>query len=430
MAESVPAPRLVVGSFVDMAGVSRAKAMPADRMDVFVAAGAGVSVSWLVFCVDDHLAFTPDLSVVGDLRLRITRDEMRELGSGNLWAPADLTYQDGTPFPGCPREALRTTVTRLAEAGVEALVGHELEFTLFGVPDTGRWAAYGLESVLRQDDFVNDVLTAAARAGIAVDQVHAEYGPDQFEISLAPTDPVAAADGVVLARTVICATARAHGMLASFSPQPTPESAGNGAHQHLSLWGDGAPLLSGGRGPHGLTDAGSHAIAGLVAALPDFPLVLTGSAVSHLRMRPDNWAGVHCCWGLENREAAVRLCEDTMGNPIGANIEVKPIDPSANPYLATTVVLGAAHAGLTTGATLPPEVIVNPGELPADERVTVMPTAADDMLDRFANSRLAADLFTPTVREALQAVRSYELDRYRGVAAAETTARLRYAWTN
>lgn len=439
----MPAPHrppweLIVGSIVDMAGVSRAKTMPASGLDAFASSGSGVSTCWMVFCADDHLAFTADLSVVGDQRLRIDRADLRDLGDGVAWAPADLTAQDGTAWPGCPRHALRDAVSGLAAIGVEARVGHELEFTLFD--DAGPaptqapvWSAYGLGSVLRRRAFVSDLLAAAERAGLAVEQVHAEYGTDQFEISLAPTDPVRAADDAVLARAVIGAAARRHQTTASFSPVPVAGGAGNGAHQHFSLHHDGTPLLSGGAGPHGLTADGGHALAGLVAALPDTVLVLTGSPVSHLRLAPDNWAGAWCCWGLENREAAVRLCADTPGNPYGAHVEVKSIDPSANPYLATTVLLGAVRAGITGATPLPPEVTVNPARLsPADRSaagVTRLPTTPDELLGRFAESPLIRDLFPPMIREAMRAVRGHELAEYADRSPDEVTERLRFAWS-
>ncbi|GAA4487700.1 glutamine synthetase family protein [Rhodococcus olei] len=426
-------PGLVIGSVVDMAGVARAKVMPADRLDAFVTAGAGASTCWMVFCADDHLAFTDTLSVVGDLRLRIARDDLRDLGEGTWWAPADLTVQDGGPWPGCPRRALRSMVGRLAADGVDALVGHELEFVLFDATGAGEWSAYGLGAAVRQRGFVSDLLSAADLAGLVIDQVHAEYGPNQYELSLAPADPVTAADQAVLARLLVSVTARTHGMSASFSPLPLEGGAGNGAHQHLSLTRGGVPLLSGGDGPRGLTDTGCGAVAGLLAVLPDFMLLLAGSPLSHLRLLPDHWAGVYCCWGLENREAAVRLCADTPGNPHGANIEVKPIDPSANPYLATTVLLGGVHTGITDALPLPPEVTVNPSRLSETERaeagVTLLPTDAAQWLDRFADSRLARELFDPVIHEAVGAVRGYELDRYRGRSVDEVCERLRWAWT-
>ena len=41
--------------------------------------------------------------------------------------------------------------------------------------------------------------------------------------------------------------------------------------------------------------------------------ILAGSAVSSWRLKPGNWAGAFACWGLENREAAIRLMPLTVG---------------------------------------------------------------------------------------------------------------------
>ena len=80
--------------------------------------------------------------------------------------------------------------------------------------------------------------------------------------------------------------------------------------------------------------------------------MLCGSIVSGLRMRPGNWAGAYACWGTENREAALRFVVGGPGNPYGGNVEVKVVDPSANPYFATAAILGLALDGIkqTSGA--------------------------------------------------------------------------------
>ena len=41
--------------------------------------------------------------------------------------------------------------------------------------------------------------------------------------------------------------------------------------------------------------------------LPEGIAVLAGSVVSADRLIPDHWSGPFSCWGVENREAAVRL---------------------------------------------------------------------------------------------------------------------------
>jgi glutamine synthetase len=423
--------RLVLGTVVDMAGVTRAKAVPRDRLPVFVDAGMGASPSWNVFCVDFGIAFTPALGVVGDLRLRIDPHQVTVVDDGVAWAPADLHEQDGTAYGGCARSRLRALVARARSAGLRASMGPELEFVLVA-PDgsarpRGAWQGYGVRSVLDVGRFLADVESTFAAADVPLEQVHAEYGADQFEISLPPADPLHTADRIVLSRILLGRVAARHGFGVSFSPVPFAGGAGNGAHLHLSLAGQDGPLFSGGAGPHGLTDAGASAVAGVVGGLPELQGILAGSVLSPLRLKPGNWAGAFACWGLENREAAVRLCADTGGNPHGASVELKCIDGSANPYLAAAAFLGLALDGIARSLPLPPEVPVDPASLPEAERAPLALHASQGAaLD---SSDLARELLGPEIVEATLAVRRYEQRTY-GDASPEAVADVcRLAWS-
>jgi glutamine synthetase len=424
---------LVLGSIIDMAGVARGKAVPAGRLDAFTDPGLGASPSWNVFCLDDAIAFTPKFSATGDLRLRIDASEQRNLGDGTWWAPASIYDQQGNPAPVCSRRALGSLVDELRTDGLEAVVGHEIEFTLFDAVPAEEWAAYGLGAAQTLEAFIKDLLAAAARADLAIDQLHAEYGHNQLEISLAPAAPVEAVDAMVLARILISRTARLHRLRASFSPFPEKDGAGNGAHQHVSFTRTGRPVLSGGDGPNGLTAEGAAAIAGLVASLPDFMAVLASSPLSHLRLQPGLWSGAYCCWGLENREAAVRFCAATPGNPNGANIEIKVVDPSANPYLSSAVILGMAGAGMRAGLPLPAEVSVDPAGLSEQDRraagVRLLPSAVPEMLKRLQAAPLAQHILGEDIIEALTAVKSHDHSRFDGLPAEAVAAQLRYRWT-
>ena len=191
--------------------------------------------------------------------LRIDLSALRIVGDGLAWAPAAFFEQDGTPVPACSRGTLSRIEAALAEAGIEAVIGHEIEFLLVD-PDGGRlpstlWAQYGLAGVLEHEAFVRDVNAAAATAGVGIEQFHPEYGANQFEISLSPLPPVAAADQLVLTRLIIGRAARRHGLRVSLSPAPFAGSVGSGAHQHFSLTmpeGARGPLFSerNGRGRH------------------------------------------------------------------------------------------------------------------------------------------------------------------------------------
>ena len=422
---------IVAGSVTDLAGVTRAKYVPLRRLEAFHRSGMGVSPSWSVFCVDSGIAFTPTIGVAGDLRIRIDPADLRIVEDGVAWAPGDLDDQHGRAAPLCTRTLLANAERVAADRGLTALVGGELECTMLG-PDAGPattepWSPYGIRTSLDRSAFLVDVAHTAERAGLSIEQLHTEYGHDQLEISLAPDTPVAAADAVILARIVLSRAAARHGLRISFSPVPFEGAAGNGAHLHLSLADADGPLFSGGDGPYGIRPTGGAAIAGVLDTLPDLIGVYAGSAVSALRLKPGNWAGATACWGLENREAAVRFIAATPGSPRGANAELKLIDPTANPYLAAAAFLRSALRGIDRGLELPPEVPENPARCDVETRP--LPTGQREAIDALEASAVAAELLTPDIVEALVAVRRYEMKTFGSRSPADVCEALRLAWT-
>ena len=63
--------RIVVGTMVNAAGLTLAKAMPTARLASFVRNGAGVAPVADVYAVDGAIAFIDGITAVGDRRLRI-----------------------------------------------------------------------------------------------------------------------------------------------------------------------------------------------------------------------------------------------------------------------------------------------------------------------------------------------------------------------
>lgn len=428
----------VIGTVVTAAGLTHAKTVPVRRLDAFADPGLGFSPVTHVFAIDRAgIALTEGITVVGDQRIRIDLDALRIIGDGLAWAPASFFDQDGNPIPACARGTLARIEARLAEAGLQARVGHEIEFLLVD-PDGNQlpgnlWAQYGLAGLLEYEGFVRDVTVAAGAAGVGIEQFHPEYGINQFEISLTPKSPVAAADQLVLARIVIGRVARKYGVRVSLSPVPFAGSVGSGAHQHFSLLRGDAPVFSGGTGAQGMTTEGESAIGGIVSGLPQAELIFCGSIVSGLRMKPGNWAGAYACWGTENREAAVRFVRGTHGNPYGANVEVKVVDPSANPYFATAAILGLALDGIEHSAALPPETAVDPAGLSENERAGAGTVAlSGDQAEQIAaldgSARLRTILGDPAVN-ALVAVRRYEHETYSHLDPEALTEKFRMAWS-
>jgi len=428
----------VMGTMVGTSGLTHAKIVPIWRTGAFADPGLGGSPVFHVFGIDrTGIAFTDDFSVVGDERIRIDLSALRAIGNGLAWAPASFFDQDGNPIPTCSRGTLERVETRLAESGLRALVGHEIEFLLVD-PDGNRlpgnvWAQYGVAGVLEHEGFVRGVMAAASAAGVGIEQFHPEYGENQFEISLSPMSPVAAADQLVLARLIISRVAREFGMRVSLSPVPFAGSVGSGAHQHFSLLRGETPLFSGGFGAHWMTAEGEAAIAGIVDGLAEAQLALCGSIVSGLRMKPGSWAGAFTCWGVENREAAVRFLHVGHGNPYGANAEVKVVDPSSNPYLATAAILGLALDGIARQAPLPPEVTLDPATLTKGERkaagVKRLSNRQSDVIEAFERSERMKSILGDSVAKALVAVRRYEHDNYSTLDAQQLSDKFRMAWS-
>jgi glutamine synthetase len=428
----------LIGTVVNPAGLIHAKTVPLRRMGIFADPGLGASPVFHVFTIDQTgIAFNDALGVVGDQRIRIDLGALRILGDGLAWAPAAFFNQDGSADPYCSRGVLQRVTDRLAAADLTALVGHEMEFVLVG-PDGAQlpsllWAQYGLVGLLEFEGFVRDVTNAATASGVAIEQFHPEYGANQFEISLAPQPPVAAADQLVLMRIIVGRVARKYGLRVSLSPVPFFGAVGSGAHQHFSLGLRDTALFSGGSGVQGMTAQGESAIAGLLAGLPAAQGVLCGSVLSGLRMQPGHWSGAYNTWGTENREAAVRFLIGGPSNPYGANVEVKVIDPSANPYLASAVILGLAHHGIEKELTLGPETTVDPASLSEARRaehgivqLPAWPAEAQSALDA---SALIRGILGEEPVDAVLAVRRYELQNFGDLPAEQLADKFRMAWS-
>ena len=178
-----------------------------------------------------------------------------------------------------------------------------------------------------------------------------------------------------------------------------------------------------------MADDGACALGGLVTHLGDLTAVLASSPLSGMRLQPNTWSGAFICWGHENREAAVRFCSESSGNPHGANVEVKVVDGSANPYLATAAILAAAHAGIVDQTPLQREVTVNPSTLAESEQGERVPTEMGEILQRLRASRVMRSALGNPIIEAMVAVKELEYSRCVDLDASAVVERLRYAWT-
>src|SRR3954447_15288537 len=416
----------VATSFVDNSGISRVKSVPLDRLPTLGPGGVGFSTAFDYFRFDDWVAAPPDgHAPVGDQRIVPDLDRLVVLAAqpGWAWAPGDRYAQTGDAYALDSRLLLSRHVDDLAARGIKVLSAIEIEWV--GSIDGEEFVpaaagpAYGLARLTNASEYCRDVLTALAAQGVAVEQFHPEYAAGQLELSVAPESPVHAADTSVLVRTTIRAVGVRHGLRTSFSPKVDAAGVGNGGHVHLSLGRDERNLMAGGSGRFGLTDEATGFAAGILERLPALLAIGAPSVASYLRLVPQHWAGAYACWGLENREAALRMVTGSRGSEDwAANLEVKCFDLHANPYLMLAGLLATGTAGLETSATLPDPVDVDPAAL-GDEAlaargITRLPSTLRQALDAFTADDVLKAAFGEQLVSAIRAVRESELELFDG----------------
>lgn len=434
----------VVLSYVDTAGVGRVKTIPTAKLAAAAAWGVGMSPVFDTFLANDSIVTTDVLgSPDGDLRLFPDLDQLVVLAGqpGWAWAPVDRITQEGDRHPGCTRTLLRRIVADAAQLhGLTFKAAVEIEWAVGQGPSAqGEFVpalsgpAYGAIRQIELSDYTADLLAAFAAQGVDVDQLHPEYAAGQFEISVGALDPVAAADRSVLVRQTIRAVAGRHGFVVSFSPAVFAQGVGNGGHLHLSAWRDGGNLHTGGDGRYGMTAEAESFAAGILAHLPALAAVTAPSPASYLRLKPSQWAGVFTAWGRETREAAVRIVTGTLGlRDQSANLEVKPVDLAANPYLALGSVIAAGLDGVSLATPLPEETTGDPARLTTEQAkardVRRLPTSLTEAVTEFRGDDVLRDALGPVLADAVIAVRKGEIAAVAGWDPERVAAAYRWKY--
>lgn len=425
-AAQVRAVKVVV---VDGAGVHRVKCIPVERLPEVIRAGVGMSTLLSVWAVDDAFASTsfagPD-HPCDDLRLIPDLSACVPLAAepGWAWCPADQHTQDGAAWGACPRGFLKRMVAALAGVAMRLSAAFETEWYLLAPAEDSvpinQGPGYSAVATTGAP-FLLDLMTALSAAGIDVQQVHAEYSPGQYEVSVGPRDAVQAADTTILVRQTIRGVANAHRLTASFAPKVHGELLGSGAHLHLSLW-DPADrnLFAEGSGPLGMTPEAEAFTAGILQELPALVAITAPSTVSYARLRPGRASGAFRAWGHENREAALRVVTGMIGTRASAsNVEYKPADGAANPYLAVGCLIAAGIEGVRTGATLPPPTGVAPESLSDDERDSLgidrLPTTLGEAIEGLEASATIRAAMGEVLYETFLATRKLEWETYRSM---------------
>ena len=421
--------------YVDHGGVVRGKATSRARLAERMATGIGLVTGMQAMSMLDELAPVPGLGPVGEIRLVPDPESFVVLpyAPGAAAMTADMVRLDGEPWEACPRAFLRRAVAELAAEGYALLAAFEPEFTLgrrVPGPRPGELdrlvpvdqsLCFSTTGFGAAHDYVVELVRALQDQGLVVEQYYPELGHGQQELSIRHAPAVAAADNMVWYRETARGVAWRQGLWASLAPKPIPDQAGNGAHLHASLWEAGPDGQPGGRNvlhdtgdPRGLSELAYHWIAGLLAHLPALVALTCASVNSYRRLVPQSWSSAFTCWGMDNREAAVRVPSRMWGlEEASANLELKPSDATGNPYLALGAYIHAGLDGVRNKLDPGRPVDADPATLsPATRRrrgVNRLPASLGEALDALEADELLSEALGPLRRTAYLAVKRSEV---------------------
>ena len=413
---------LVTFITTDYAGITRGRSFPAADLRP----GTGQSTGW----VPANMSLTPfDLIAdpnpwgpTGDLRL--LGDEAARFRAILPGAAtpldvmcADITDLAGTSWPLCPRGMLKSAVADLqTETGLQVNTSFEHEFQLFG---TGLPAApaFSLQALRQVGRFGPDLVAACQTMGLQPETFIAEYGRDQYEITLAPCNPVQAADRAVILREVTRELARIRGWRASFAPKTALNGVGNGVHIHYSLSDAAGPVSHDPGLPGGVSTRMGAFTAGILRHMPALIAVTTPSQISGLRLQPHNWSSSYTWFGDADREASLRICPiNRIADREAArafNIEYRPADACAGPHLALAFLIRAGLQGLREGLPTPPLYSGDPAALTPAERSALglqrLPDTLATALDALLADKVACGWLQPIALETYTGMKRREI---------------------
>lgn len=389
----------------DLAGQTRGRAVPMSSHDKVLATGTGWVPANLGVTAFGSIAPGIPFGSTGDLRLLpdpstgvdVPGDDQRP---GLRLYLADQTELDGSPWTCCPRTFLRTALDDLRNStGLTVVATFEHEFML-NVPAA---APFSLQRYRNAEPFGSDLLALLESTGLQPENWLAEYGEDQFEITLAPAGGLAAADRAVLLRELVRDLAIRRGHRATFTPIAQSGLTGNGVHIHLSLQdAQLRPVMYAPERAGSLSTVGARFAAGILRHAAAVSALTAPSPISFLRLKPHRWSVGGVFLGDRNREALVRISPTTsIGGQSQAgqfNLEYRAADATANPWLALGALVRAGLEGITRDYAEPtvwPETTTEAELESAPQLPESLPKALAALdTDEIVQAWFAADLLT------------------------------------
>ncbi|MBO8155142.1 MAG: type I glutamate--ammonia ligase [Bacillaceae bacterium] len=287
----------------------------------------------------------------------------------------DIYKPDGTPFEGCPRYNLKKNLKKMEELGFTTFnIGTEPEFFLFKLDENGeptmelndKGGYFDLAPTDLGENCRRDIVLELEEMGFEIEASHHEVAPGQHEIDFKYSDAVKHCDDIQTFKLVVKTIARKHGLHATFMPKPLFGVNGSGMHSNMSLFKGNQNAFFDPEGEMQLSETAYQFIAGIIKHARNFTAVTNPTVNSYKRLVPGYEAPVYVAWSGQNRSPLIRI---PSSRGLSTRIEVRSVDPAANPYLAMAAMLAAGLDGIENKLTPPTPVDRNIYVMDKQERI-------------------------------------------------------------
>jgi glutamine synthetase len=384
----------VLLAFTDMQGRLQGKRLTAEFfLDSVVDHGAEGCNYLLAVDVDMNTVSGYAMSSwdtgYGDFVMKPDMDTLRIVGwhEGTALLLADLEWEDGSPVVASPRQILRRQIDRLAERGMSAYAGTELEFMVFRDTYEEAWnkayrdlepanyynVDYSMIGTARVEPLVRRIRNAMADAGMNVENAKGECNFGQHEINFLYGPVLETADHHSIYKTGAKEIAHQEGCALTYMAK-FDEREGNSCHIHLSVRdSDDNPVFD---------DA---FLAGQLACMRELTLFYAPNINSYKRYIEGSFAPTAVAWGHDNRTCALRV----VGHGRSKRLELRFPGADVNPYLALSAIIASGLHGLDNQLPLEPAF---EGNAYVSDKPRV-PETLQEARDLFAASDVAREAY-------------------------------------
>jgi len=391
----------VLLAIADMEGRLQGKRLTATHFLDHVAEG-GAEGCYYLLAVDVDMNTVDGYEMAswetgyGDFEMKPDIETLRPIPwhEGTVLLMGDLEWPDGRPVTASPRQILRRQLERLAERGLIANAGTELEFIVFETGYEDAWRQgyrdlepanlynvdYSLLGTARIEPLIRRIRNGMAGAGLVVESSKGECNLGQHEINFRYADALRTADEHAIFKNGAKEIASQEGSSITFMAKFNDRE-GSSCHIHCSL----ADAATGANRFAADRQMFERFVAGQLACLREMTLMFAPYVNSYKRFVEGSFAPTAVAWGNDNRTCAMRV----IGHGEGLRVENRLPGADINPYLALAATIAAGLHGIDAELPLEPPLDGNAYTSDAPR----VPTNLYESRDLFGASAVAREAF-------------------------------------